>query len=155
MQGLRINNSIVYYRCVILCDGFYEWQSTKGEKEKQPYFIYAPQPEGVCISYSWVWSFVIGIDYGVNYIWNVFITVYSALMTICMWCSLLLLMIMKGMFTPGGDLESWYMGQAWCLEWRGRLEGTSFTENGWTLFQLDIIRSKALCGLRSVPYLGK
>lgn len=34
-------------RCVVLCDGFYEWQSTKGEKDKQPYFIYAPQPEGV------------------------------------------------------------------------------------------------------------
>nr|XP_045613064.1 abasic site processing protein HMCES-like [Procambarus clarkii] len=49
-------------RCVILCDGFYEWQTTKGEKDKQPYFIYASQPKGVEIwnQESWnmpdVWS---------------------------------------------------------------------------------------------------
>lgn len=36
-------------RCVVLCDGFYEWQTTKGEKTKQPYLIYVPQPEGVSI----------------------------------------------------------------------------------------------------------
>lgn len=36
-------------RCVVLCDGFYEWQTTKGTKNKQPYFIYAPQPEEVKI----------------------------------------------------------------------------------------------------------
>lgn len=35
------------FRCVVLCDGFYEWQTTKGTKNKQPYFIYAPQPEEV------------------------------------------------------------------------------------------------------------
>lgn len=33
-------------RCVVLCDGFYEWQTTKGAKNKQPYFIYFPQPKG-------------------------------------------------------------------------------------------------------------
>ncbi|XP_014261812.1 embryonic stem cell-specific 5-hydroxymethylcytosine-binding protein [Cimex lectularius] len=33
-------------RCVIICDGFYEWMSTKGSK-KQPYFVYSPQPEGI------------------------------------------------------------------------------------------------------------
>ncbi|XP_042240138.1 abasic site processing protein HMCES-like, partial [Homarus americanus] len=49
-------------RCVVLCDGFYEWQTTKGDKNKQPYFIHAPQPEGVEIwnRESWdkpdVWS---------------------------------------------------------------------------------------------------
>ena len=26
-------------RCVVICDGFYEWQKGK----KQPYFVYAPQ----------------------------------------------------------------------------------------------------------------
>ncbi|XP_008283664.1 abasic site processing protein HMCES isoform X2 [Stegastes partitus] len=31
-------------RCVILADGFYEWQ--KVEKDKQPFFIYFPQSEG-------------------------------------------------------------------------------------------------------------
>lgn len=31
-------------RCVILADGFYEWQ--KQEKVKQPFFIYFPQTEG-------------------------------------------------------------------------------------------------------------
>ncbi|CAL4089538.1 unnamed protein product, partial [Meganyctiphanes norvegica] len=35
--------------CVVLCDGFYEWQTTKGDKTKQPYLIYVPQPEGVLI----------------------------------------------------------------------------------------------------------
>lgn len=52
LQGIRIDDSIIYCRCVVLCDGFYEWQSTKGEKDKQPYFIYAPQPEGVRILLS-------------------------------------------------------------------------------------------------------
>ncbi|XP_037831239.1 abasic site processing protein HMCES [Kryptolebias marmoratus] len=31
-------------RCVILADGFYEWQ--RREKEKQPFFIYFPQTKG-------------------------------------------------------------------------------------------------------------
>lgn len=31
-------------RCVILADGFYEWQ--KQDKVKQPFFIYFPQTEG-------------------------------------------------------------------------------------------------------------
>ncbi|KAG0723916.1 Embryonic stem cell-specific 5-hydroxymethylcytosine-binding protein [Chionoecetes opilio] len=49
-------------RCVVLCDGFYEWQTTKGTKNKQPYFIYAPQPKEVKIwdrdtwDQSGVWS---------------------------------------------------------------------------------------------------
>ncbi|XP_064102180.1 abasic site processing protein HMCES-like [Macrobrachium nipponense] len=34
-------------RCVVLSDGFYEWETTKQSKTKQPYFIYVPQEEGV------------------------------------------------------------------------------------------------------------
>ncbi|XP_008563468.1 PREDICTED: embryonic stem cell-specific 5-hydroxymethylcytosine-binding protein isoform X1 [Galeopterus variegatus] len=30
-------------RCVILADGFYEWQRCQGISQKQPYFIYFPQ----------------------------------------------------------------------------------------------------------------
>nr|CAD7413655.1 unnamed protein product [Timema poppensis] len=40
-------------RCVIVCDGFYEWQTTKGKGNKQPYFIYMPQPEGGEVIYSY------------------------------------------------------------------------------------------------------
>jgi putative SOS response-associated peptidase YedK len=39
-------------RCVVVCDGFYEWQTTKGKKNKQPYFVYMPQDEGVCFVLS-------------------------------------------------------------------------------------------------------
>lgn len=35
-------------RCVILAEGFYEWQTTnKLAKTKQPYYIYAPQDDGI------------------------------------------------------------------------------------------------------------
>ena len=34
-------------RCVVLCDGFYEWKKTQVKGEKQPYFIYFPQSKGV------------------------------------------------------------------------------------------------------------
>ncbi|XP_023702163.1 abasic site processing protein HMCES isoform X2 [Cryptotermes secundus] len=43
-------------RCVVVCDGFYEWQTTKGNRSKQPYFIYMPQDEGVCIEDPATWS---------------------------------------------------------------------------------------------------
>ncbi len=36
-------------RCVVLCDGFYEWKKPKGKGDKQPYMIYFPQPEGVSL----------------------------------------------------------------------------------------------------------
>ena len=39
------------YRCVVICDGFYEWK-TEGKKVKQPYFISFPQPEGVWKHYK-------------------------------------------------------------------------------------------------------
>lgn len=33
-------------RCVVICDGFYEWQKLKsGGGGKQPYFVYAPQKD--------------------------------------------------------------------------------------------------------------
>lgn len=32
-------------RCVILADGFYEWM--RQEKDKQPFFIYFPQTQGL------------------------------------------------------------------------------------------------------------
>lgn len=35
------------HRCVVLCDGFYEWQTNTKEKKKTPYLIYAPQPDHV------------------------------------------------------------------------------------------------------------
>lgn len=43
-------------RCVIVCDGFYEWQTTKGKGSKQPYFIYMPQDEGVRVEDAATWS---------------------------------------------------------------------------------------------------
>ncbi|CAG2063818.1 unnamed protein product [Timema podura] len=43
-------------RCVIVCDGFYEWQTTKGKGNKQPYFIYMHQPEGVRVEDPNTWS---------------------------------------------------------------------------------------------------
>lgn len=42
-------------RCVIVAEGFYEWQTTnKMSKVKQPYYFYAPQDDGikVYIKYS-------------------------------------------------------------------------------------------------------
>lgn len=44
-------------RCVVLCDGFYEWKrETEGGRGKQPYFIYMPQPEGINISDRNTWN---------------------------------------------------------------------------------------------------
>lgn len=34
--------------CVVLCDGFYEWKKLEAKGEKQPYFIYFQQFDGVC-----------------------------------------------------------------------------------------------------------
>lgn len=47
-------------RCVILCEGFYEWQTTdpKATKPSQraAYYIYMPQPEGVQIEVQETWQ---------------------------------------------------------------------------------------------------
>lgn len=34
-------------RCVVICEGYYEWQTTKDVKNKQPYFIYVKPDENV------------------------------------------------------------------------------------------------------------
>ncbi|XP_067006881.2 abasic site processing protein HMCES [Anabrus simplex] len=44
------------HRCVVVCDGFFEWQTTKGKANKQPYFIYMPQPNGIKIEEPDTWS---------------------------------------------------------------------------------------------------
>lgn len=39
-------------RCVIVVEGFYEWQTTnKSARLKQPYYIYSEQNEGVKVEY--------------------------------------------------------------------------------------------------------
>ncbi|PSN35558.1 Embryonic stem cell-specific 5-hydroxymethylcytosine-binding protein [Blattella germanica] len=43
-------------RCIIICDGFYEWQTTKGKGNKQPYFIYMPQEDGVHVEDPTTWT---------------------------------------------------------------------------------------------------
>jgi len=36
-------------RCIVICEGFYEWKTTEGPGKKKPYFIYMPQKNGVSI----------------------------------------------------------------------------------------------------------
>lgn len=44
-------------RCVVLCEGFYEWQTTKKDSSsKQPYYIYIPQKDGVQIEDPTCWN---------------------------------------------------------------------------------------------------
>ncbi|XP_034231873.1 abasic site processing protein HMCES isoform X2 [Thrips palmi] len=44
-------------RCVVLCEGFYEWQTTKKESSvKQPYYIYAPQNDEVKVEDPGSWD---------------------------------------------------------------------------------------------------
>ncbi|XP_055316426.1 abasic site processing protein HMCES [Sitodiplosis mosellana] len=46
-------------RCVILCEGFYEWQTTDPNatkpSQRAAYYIYMPQPEGVQIEVEETW----------------------------------------------------------------------------------------------------
>ncbi|KAG8239149.1 hypothetical protein J437_LFUL018768 [Ladona fulva] len=42
-------------RCAMICDGFYEWQTTRGSR-RQPYFIFAPQDSGVKIEDESTWE---------------------------------------------------------------------------------------------------
>lgn len=48
----------------MVCDGFYEWQTTKNTKTKQPYFIYVPQPDGVKIEDPKTWDTVFDEENG-------------------------------------------------------------------------------------------
>ena len=41
-------------RCLILCDGFYEWKA-RGEKAKQPFFIHPADPQGI-LHFAGVWD---------------------------------------------------------------------------------------------------
>jgi len=43
IQSSKLYNKYLEQRCVIVCDGFYEWQ--RGGSKKQPYFVYAGQKE--------------------------------------------------------------------------------------------------------------
>ncbi|KAJ8711721.1 hypothetical protein PYW08_008675 [Mythimna loreyi] len=44
-------------RCIIVAEGFYEWQTTnKMSKVKQPYYIYAPQDDGIKIDEPDTWN---------------------------------------------------------------------------------------------------
>ncbi|KAJ8709155.1 hypothetical protein PYW07_008981 [Mythimna separata] len=44
-------------RCIIVAEGFYEWQTTnKMAKVKQPYYIYAPQNDGIKIDEPDTWN---------------------------------------------------------------------------------------------------
>ncbi|XP_047113108.1 abasic site processing protein HMCES-like isoform X1 [Schistocerca piceifrons] len=43
-------------RCVVLCDGFYEWKKEEGGRGKQPYFIYMPQSLGIDIYDRKTWN---------------------------------------------------------------------------------------------------
>lgn len=35
-------------RCVVVCEGFYEWKTTEGPGKKKPYFVHSPQANEVC-----------------------------------------------------------------------------------------------------------
>ncbi|XP_063832322.1 abasic site processing protein HMCES [Ostrinia nubilalis] len=44
-------------RCIIIAEGFYEWQTTnKTSKIKQPYYIYAPQEENIKVEDPKTWN---------------------------------------------------------------------------------------------------
>lgn len=48
-------------RCVIICEGYYEWQTTKGMKNKQPYYIYMKQENNCKVEDTLSWK---------NIVWN-------------------------------------------------------------------------------------
>ncbi|KAG9434581.1 tyrosine-protein phosphatase non-receptor type 61F [Apis mellifera carnica] len=60
----NIKNSKLYgtplrkgQRCIVLCEGYYEWKAGKTKKEsKQPYYIYATQEKGVRADDSSTWK---------------------------------------------------------------------------------------------------
>lgn len=38
-------------RCIIMVEGYYEWQTTVKNKVKQPFYMYAPQEEYIKVRY--------------------------------------------------------------------------------------------------------
>ncbi|XP_045454601.1 abasic site processing protein HMCES [Melitaea cinxia] len=43
-------------RCVIVAEGFYEWQTTIKSKAKQPFYIYAPQDDNIQVDDPETWN---------------------------------------------------------------------------------------------------
>ncbi|CAH2245889.1 jg27777 [Pararge aegeria aegeria] len=43
-------------RCIIIAEGFYEWQTTFKSRVKQPFYIYAPQDENVKVDDPTTWN---------------------------------------------------------------------------------------------------
>lgn len=39
-------------RCIVICEGFYEWKTTDSYGKKKPYFIHAPQENTVCFEFD-------------------------------------------------------------------------------------------------------
>lgn len=39
-------------RCIVICEGFYEWKTTEGVGKRKPYFIHMPQKNGVSIEFK-------------------------------------------------------------------------------------------------------
>ncbi|XP_063375170.1 abasic site processing protein HMCES [Cydia amplana] len=59
VQGSKLYGPILQDggRCVIIVEGFYEWQTTdKGSKNKQPYYIYSPQNENIKMDDPTTWN---------------------------------------------------------------------------------------------------
>ncbi|XP_047998660.1 abasic site processing protein HMCES [Leguminivora glycinivorella] len=59
IQGSKLYGPILQDggRCVIVVEGFYEWQTTdKSSKNKQPYYIYSPQDENIKEDDSATWN---------------------------------------------------------------------------------------------------
>ena len=42
-------------RCIVICNGFFEWKN-EGKEKKKPYFIHAPQPDNVLIDDPSTWN---------------------------------------------------------------------------------------------------
>uniref|UniRef100_A0A336MIK4 Abasic site processing protein HMCES n=1 Tax=Culicoides sonorensis TaxID=179676 RepID=A0A336MIK4_CULSO len=66
LEGLQ--NSKIYkplmksgQRCVVLCEGFYEWQTVTGAKssERKVYYIYFPQDKGIKIEDKSTWNDIV------------------------------------------------------------------------------------------------
>ncbi|CAI6347651.1 unnamed protein product [Macrosiphum euphorbiae] len=43
-------------RCIVICEGFYEWKTTEGVGKKKPYFIHMPQKNGVSVYDTNAWE---------------------------------------------------------------------------------------------------